>query len=99
MVMEDADVFSKLQATAATYRFLTGPNKDKKVLVLKTLPDQDHSSTRGPVAKHSGFSLHARVTCRRDERKKLERIARYIARPAFAEDRLSINDKGLVVYD
>lgn len=98
VVMEDADVFSKLQATAATYRFLTGPNKGKKALVLKTLPDQDHSATRGLVAKHSGFSLHAGVACRGDERPKLERIARYIARPAIAEDRLSINDKGQVVY-
>lgn len=48
--------------------------------------------------KSSGFSLHAGVSCKASERKKLERISRYIARPAISEERLKMNEKGQVVY-
>ena len=40
-------------------------------------------------SKVAGFSLHAGVEARADERKKLERLCRYIARPAVSETRLS----------
>jgi hypothetical protein len=95
--LDDQDAFARLQASSSTYRFLTGPNKGKKALVLKTV-DQDHSSYQGLVVKSSGFSLHAGVSCKADERKKLERICRYIARPAISEERLSVNQNGQVVY-
>jgi hypothetical protein len=78
MQLQDEDGFARLQASSSVYRFLTGPNKGKKALVLKTV-DQDHSSTQGLVVKASGFSLHAGVSCKAEERKKLERLCRYIA--------------------
>ena len=65
--------------------------------VLKTV-DRDHSSSQGLVVKANGFSLHAGVSCKSHERKKLEKICRYIARPAISEERLSVNAKGQVVY-
>jgi hypothetical protein len=46
---------------------------------LQTLPaceSDDYADTAGKV---SGFSLHAGVAARADERKKLERLCRYIA--------------------
>lgn len=77
---------------------MLGPNKGKKALVLKKV-DQDHSSSQGlVVVKASWFSLHAGVSCKAEERKKLERICRYMARPAISEERLSVNPKGQVVY-
>ncbi len=94
----EEDVFSRLQASSVTYRFATGPSKGKKAMVLKTMPDGDHNSSSGLVVKNSGFSLHAGVATKALERDRLERICRYIARPAVAEDRLSINDKGEVIY-
>jgi hypothetical protein len=94
---DDEDAFARLQSSSSTYRFLTGPNKGKKALVLKTV-DPDHSTSQGLVVKSSGFSLHAGVVCKADERKKLERICRYIARPAISEERLSVNQNGQVVY-
>jgi hypothetical protein len=36
------------------------------------------------VGKVAGFSLHAGVAARADERKKLERLCRYISRPAVS---------------
>ena len=97
MQLQEEDGFTRLQASSSVYRFLTGPNKGKKALVLKTV-DQDHSSGHGLVVKASGFSLHAGVSCKAEERKKLERLCRYIARPAISEERLSVNQKGQVVY-
>jgi hypothetical protein len=96
--ISDDDSLSKLQAGSVSYRFATGPNKGKKALTLKTVSEQDHVETKGLVAKHSGFSLHAGVSVNGDERKKLEKICRYIARPAIAQERLSLNERGQVVY-
>ena len=43
----------------------------------------------GPLcANVNGFSLHAGVYCPSKDRKKLEQLCRYIARPAVAEERL-----------
>ncbi len=96
-LQDEGDGFTRLQASSSVYRFLMGPNKGKKALVLKTV-GQDHSSNQGLVVKANGFSLHAEVSCKAEERKKLERICRYIARPAIGEERLSVNQKGQVVY-
>lgn len=54
------------------------------------------------VSKQSGFSLHAgrsdaSVACKSNQRKKLERLCRYIARPAIAEQRLSLARNGNVI--
>ena len=94
----DEDTLSKLQATSVTYRFATGKSKGKKAMVLKSVTDNDHTATRGLVAKNSGFSLHAGVATKAHERDRLEKVCRYIARPAIAEERLSTNDQGDVIY-
>lgn len=70
----------------------------KKALVLKTIPNTDHASGAGLVTAHSGFSLHAGVAVGGGERKKLEKLARYIARPPIAQDRLRLSDTGQVIY-
>ena len=49
------------------------------------------------VSKQSGFSLHAGVACKSNQRKKLARLCRYITRPAIAEQRLSRASNGNVV--
>ena len=36
--------------------------------------------------------------CRAQERDSLERLCRYIARPALSNERLSVNDRGQIVY-
>ena len=36
--------------------------------------------------------------CQAHERDSLERLCRYIARPAVSNERLSVNDRGQVVY-
>jgi hypothetical protein len=45
-----------------------------------------------------GFSLHAGVAVRANQRNKRERVCRYISRPALSEQRLSLTAGGKVRY-
>jgi hypothetical protein len=52
------------------------------------------SSTRGSkpfTAARSGFSLNCAVACEVNERGKLERVCRYMARGPIAQERLSVD--------
>ncbi len=59
-----------------------------------------NSKTNGVagVSKANGFSLHAGVSCEARQREVRERLCRYVARPAVAEKRLTVNAQGKVVY-
>ncbi len=96
--LSEDDALARLQAGAATYRFTIGPNKGKKALTLKTLSDTDHASHQGLVAKQSDFSRDAGVAVSDGERDKIEKLCRYIARPAVALGRLSLSASGNVIY-
>ena len=67
---------------------------------LQSLPvcqsDNPFSSSVGEVA---GFSLHAGVATKANERTKLERLCRYITRPAISTKRLSMTRNGRVRYE
>jgi len=54
---------------------------------------------RFKIAPGDVVSLHAGVAARADQRQKLERLCRYISRPAIAEKRLSLTSNGNVRYD
>ena len=97
-ITDDEDSLSSLQAGSVTYRFTMGPNKGKKALTLKTLPESDQKMGLGLVAKNTGFSLHAGVSMKGTDRTKIEKLCRYIARPAVALNRLSLNSNGQVIY-
>ena len=49
-------------------------------------------------ADHRGFSLHAAVRIGAGKTDRLERLVRYVARPPFAQDRLSVTANGDIVY-
>jgi hypothetical protein len=68
------------------------------VFTLQTLPSCNEP-VDAAVGKVAGFSLHAGVAARADERRKLERLCRYIARPAASEKRLSLLSNGKVRYE
>jgi hypothetical protein len=70
------------------------------VFTLQTLPDcgPDDRFT-ATVGKAAGFSLHAGVATKAHERDKLERLCRYIARPAVSTQRLSLTRNGQVRYE
>ena len=51
------------------------------------------------VGHVAGFSLHAGVATQANERAKLERLCRYITRPAVSTQRLSMTRNGSVRYE
>jgi hypothetical protein len=92
------DALTDLQGHSITYRIALGLHKGRKAFMLQSLPpsEEQHSSDR--VAQASGFSLHAGVAALADQRDKLERLCRYVSRPAVAIERLSLTAQGLIRY-
>jgi hypothetical protein len=87
----------QLLGSSITYRIAVGPQQGRKVFALQTLPACDEPFDDG-VGKVAGFSLHAGVAARADQHQKLERLCRYISRPAIAEQRRSLTLNGNVRY-
>ncbi len=82
------------------YRIAFGPRQGRKAFTLQTLPAQaEPARTSARSAKAGGFSVHAGVAAAPWERNKLERLTRYITRPALSEKRLSLAANGLVRYE
>ena len=83
-----------------TYRIAVGPQQGRKVFTLQTLPDcRPENPLARTVGTVAGFSLHSGVATRANERDKLERLCRYIARPAVSTKRLSLTQHGKVRYE
>ena len=76
-----------LRMSSITYRIATGKHAGRKVVTLQTLPGDD-GPLEGGAGQVGGFSLHAGVAAEAHESQKLERLCRYIARPAISEKRL-----------
>ena len=51
------------------------------------------------MGETAGFSLHAGVATKANERDKLERLCRYITRPAVSTKRLSLTRNGQLRYE
>lgn len=95
----DDDPLNRLLGHSITYRIAFGPQAGRKVFTLQTLPACDPDDHGGDtIGKVAGFSLHAGVAARAHERKKLERLCRYISRPAVSGKRLSLTPNGNVRY-
>jgi hypothetical protein len=69
-----------LHAAAESYRIALGPRAGKKAMHVRTLEAQE-SVTGQRCVESNGLSLHANVSRGRGERKKLERLCRYVAHP------------------
>ena len=69
-------------------------------LIYQSLPPvEEPKAGSSRVAEVAGFSLHAGVAAEAHQRDKLERLCRYIARPAVSEKRLSLLDDGRIRYE
>jgi ribosomal protein S27E len=96
----DEDPMNQLLGHSITYRIAVGPQQGRKAFTLQTLPACDpYDSIIDTAGKVAGFSLHAGVAAKAHERKKLERLCRYISRPAVSEKRLSLTTGGKVRYE
>ncbi len=98
--IEPNTALSPLQSAACTYRIALGPRAGQKVLTLKSVPTpktQESPRSSKCCVNAQGFSLHAEVRCAMNQRSKLERLCRYITRPAIANERLTLNCAGDIV--
>ncbi len=95
----DEDPMDQLRGHSITYRIAVGPQQGRKVFTLQTLPDERDADDTPTVGTVAGFSLHAGVAAKADQRDKLERLCRYVTRPAIAEQRLSLTNQGKVRYE
>ncbi len=67
------------------------------MFTLQTLPAAP-DAPRLQVAESSGFSLHAGIAATASQPDKLEHLARYVARPPVATERLALTGSGQVRY-
>ncbi len=82
-----------------TYRIAIGAQAGRKACTLQTVPASPTLERGNPwLAKAAGFSLHAGVAAGTDQRDKVERLCRYIARPAIASGRLVLTGPGDIRY-
>jgi hypothetical protein len=97
---QEDDALGQLQGHSITYRIAMGPQKGRKVFTLQSLPPRlDTPRVSDRVAKQAGFSLHAGVMAEAHQRDVLERLCRYISRPAVSEKRLALTSNGKVRYE
>ena len=89
----EAGPMDQLIGHSITYRIAVGPQAGRKVFTLQTLPASEEPFD-GPVGQVAGFSLHAGAAAKAPQRRKLERLCRYISRPAVSEKRLSLTTNG-----
>lgn len=98
----DDDVINHLQGSSITYRIAVGSQRGKKVFTLKTLPARDDEVEKinaQTVAKGGGFTLHAGVSAKSNQRDKVERLCRYIARPSVPTHRMERLADGKISYE
>ena len=93
------DPSNHLLGSSITYRIAVGPQQGRKVMTLQTLPDCGDNQFTTRVGNTAGFSLHAGVATKANERDKLERLCRYITRPPVSTKRLSMTRNGQVRYE
>ena len=88
------DALPTLQGHSVTYRVAFGARQGQKAFTLQTLAPRGEDRDGERVAQANGFSLHAGVAAEAGERGKLERLCRYISRPAISTQRLSLSAQG-----
>ncbi|MCP4270645.1 MAG: IS91 family transposase [Gammaproteobacteria bacterium] len=94
----DEDPMQQLIGCSVSYRIAVGPQQGRKVFTLQTLPSVEEDDRYAQLSKDAGFSLHAGVVAQASERDKLERLCRYITRPAISEKRMSLTSAGNIRY-
>ena len=84
-----------------TGRIATGPHAGARVQTGgdRVDPESLEATPSERCARVSGFSVHANVAVSAGDRKRLERLCRYVARPPLASERLEMTPDGRLVYE
>jgi hypothetical protein len=96
----DDPLLAALAAASLRTRIATGPHAGQRWRRLgDRVEPQDaaaDSEASPRVPQHNGMSLHAAVAVPARDRRRLERLCRYVARPPLANDRLEPRPDGRV---
>jgi hypothetical protein len=80
------DPMLQIQGYSITYCIATGKQQGRNVFTLQSIaPMAEQELAVGCTANVAGFSLHAGVVSRAQDRGKLERLCRYITRSGVSE--------------
>ena len=96
----DEPLLAVLAAASLRARSASGPNAGERWRRLgdrvepATWNDDPEASPRIP--QHGGLSLHAAVAVPARDRRRLERLCRYVARPPLANERLKEHPDGML---
>ena len=91
----EAGPMEQLLGSSITYRIAVGPQQGRKVFTLQRRCRRVRSRSMTGSARWPGSRC---TPARADQRQKLERLCRYISRPAIAEKRLSLTPNGNIRY-
>ncbi|MCI0549160.1 MAG: transposase, partial [Candidatus Rokubacteria bacterium] len=93
-------LLATLYAASVAGRVATGPRAGRRVLRLGDRVDaEDLPLVEGErCTTAGGVSLHANVAVPAHDRRRLERLCRYVARPPVATERLSRMEDGRLLY-
>jgi len=97
---EESPVLAGIVGASVQGRVAMGPRAGARVRRLGDARDTAMMTSRGPRQAHlDGFDLHANVWVSANDRAGLERLARYVLRPPFAQERLRLRDDGRVALE
>lgn len=96
---DDLDELGTHHAAAVQGLIPFGPHQGQRVQLFGDPPEAAPPRPfKKLCADHDGYSLHAAVRVGAGNPNRLERIARYVTRPALAQDRLALARDGSIVY-
>jgi Putative transposase/Transposase zinc-binding domain len=95
---KDEGLWEKLCAAAVWGRIAMGPKAGWRVRRLGGQPVLLPPGERHLCADADGFNVHANTHTGAGQRQELERLCRYILRPAVSEKRLSLTAQGDVIF-
>jgi ribosomal protein S27E len=100
-LQRDQPLLFDLYGASVTGRIATGARAGRRVRTIGGGAGFEEAATPdGPrCACTSGFSVHANVCVHARDRRRLELLCRYAARPAVATERLSLLPDGRVMYE
>jgi hypothetical protein len=95
---DEQPLLAELYSASVWGRVATGPRAGRSVIRLGAQPGEGVEPVQASCAASGGFSVHAGVAVPAHDRERLERLARYAARPPVATGRLSRLGDGRLLY-